>query len=405
MFYVGIDWAQVTKLHYAILNDDGHKIKVGSFERSLDGIDQVAEAVESIERDFENVKVGIDRKYDFVCEALFSKGLEVFPLSPHRTEAERQAYHPAGDKADGVDALLHANIVRKDGGHLQPYLPQKETDVVLRELLKARNSLVEKKKIFKQELKSFLSSYSPVLGNLVGDLSLDWHKELLWKWPLDQEFLHAHGNELNAFLQKNNMGGSTEKTLRKAKGTRSVYHSSQVAKSYRKMVKQKVEIIKSLEDEISGIEEDISDHVARHHDKEIISSLPTNSDNTQAAFCIAFDQEDQQPRSWSNYAAYFGMAPVTKSSGKNKSVIMRRAYDEIIHKALIDFADSTRRLKNCWAYDYYQKKRAAGKAHYETLRQLGLKWVKIMHAMWRNRTKYNENYISARHRQGQKSAA
>lgn len=405
MFYVGIDWAQVTRLHYAILNDNGDKIKVGSFERALDGIDQLAEAVKAIESDFENVQVGIDRKYDIVCETLFSKGLQVFPLSPHRTEAERKAYHPAGDKADGVDALLHANIVRKDCKQLQPYQPPLEADVVLRELLKARNSLVDKKKMFKQELKSVLSSYSPVLGNLVEDLSRNWQKELLWKWPLDQDFLGAHGNELNAFLQNSKLRSSTEKEIRKAKDSRSVRYSPQIAECYRKMIKQKVKLIESLEDEISGIEKNISERSEKHRNKEVMSSLPTDSDQTLAALCMAFDEKEKHRRNCFNYAAYFGVAPVTKSSGKNKTVIMRRAYDDIIHKALLDFADSTRRLKKCWAYDYYRKKRAAGKAHYETLRQLGLKWVKIMHAMWRRQTKYDENYVSARHRQSQKVAA
>ena len=405
MFYVGIDWAQTAKLHYAILNEDGDKIKAGNFEHTLEGIDEVAEVIESVESDFRKVVAGIDQKYDIVCDTLFYKGLQVLPLSPHRTNVERKAYHPAGDKNDGVDALLHANIIRKDWKHLHPYHPPKDRDVVLRELLKARNSLVDKKKMFKQELKSLLSSHSPLLGSLVGDLKCKWHKKLLRKWPLDQDFLDAHGNELNAFLQNNTLRSSAEEKIRKAKRSRSVRYRAKVAECYRMMIKQKVEIIESLEDEISRVDKEISECSEEHRNKEIISSLPTDSDQTQAAFCIAFDEIEQERWSWNNYAAYYGMAPVTKSSGKNMAVIMRRAYDRIIHKALLDFADSTRRLKNCWAYDYYWKKRKAGKAHYETLRQLGLKWVKIMHAMWRNQAKYDENYISVRHRQGQKSAA
>jgi len=405
MLYVGIDWAQATDLHYVILNEDGDKIKVGKFGRSFDGIDEITGAIEAIESDFSKVMVGIDHKYDIVCETLFSEGLQVLPLSPHRTNVERKAYHPAGDKADGVDALLHANIVRKDYKHLRPYQPPKEADVVLRELLKARNSLVDKKKMFKQELKSLLSSCSPVLGNLAGNLKCKWQKELLSRWPLDQDFLCAHGNELNAFLQNNSPRSSAEKEIREASRSRSVHYSPGVAESYRKMIKQKVQLIESLEDEISRIENEISDRSEEHRDKEIMSSLPTNSDQTQAALCIAFDEGEAELWNWKNYAAYFGAAPVTKSSGNNKAVIMRRAYDKIIHKALLDFADSTRRLKNCWAYEYYWKKRDAGKAHHETLRQLGLKWVKIVHAMWRNRTKYNENYMSVRHRQSQKLAA
>lgn len=403
--FIGVDWAQETMLQYVILNDDGYKIKEGSFERSLDGIDQLTEAIEDIETDFGKVRVGIDRKYDMVCQNLFAKGLQVFPLSPSRTKAERHAYHPAGDKGDGIDASLHANIVRKDWKHLQPYQPQEETDVVLRELLKARNSLVDKKKRAKQELKSLLSAYSPLLGNLVGDLSRKWQKELLKRWPLDQDFLGAHGNELNAFLKQNRLMSSTEEKVRNTKDSRSIEHSEEVADCYRMMIKQTVELIEKFEVEISRLDGKISARTRRHRSFEMFSSLPTESDPTVAAFCIAFEREVQKPWSWENHSAFMGLSPVTRASGKSKTVHMRRAYDRTLHKAFMDFADSTRRREDCWAYQYYKEKRAAGKGHYETLRQIGKKWVKIMHAMWRNRTKYDENYISIRHRQRQKLAA
>jgi len=405
MLNVGIDWAQATALQYVILSDDGDKIKDGSFERTLDGIDRFAETLETAESNPKEVRVGIDRKHDIVCEVLFSKGFKVYPLTPHSTDAARKAYHPAGNKDDKTDAMLHANMVRKDGKHLKPYRPQKETDVLLRELLSARNSLVDKKKMLKQELNSFLSSYAPVLGNLTGDLCLVWQKQLLKKWPLDQDFLGAHGNELNAFINKHKLGSSTVAKIRRQKRGRSVQHSRSVVQCHRMLIRQKVELIEACEKEISKLEQKISDQCEKHRDREIFSSLPTESDQTQAALCIAFDENEKEHRSWRNYASYFGTAPVTKSSGKNKRVKMRRAYDRIINKALMDLADSTSRLENCWACHYYRRKRAAGKGHYETLRQLALKWVKITHAMWRNRSKYDENYISTRFGQGQPQAA
>lgn len=402
---VGIDWAQETKLQYAILTDDGDTIKLGSFERTLDGIDQFVNDIESVESDPGNVRVGIDRKHDFVCQSLFSKGFQVFPLTPHKTDAARRAYHPAGDKGDEIDAMLHANIVRKDWKNLKLCHPQEDVDILLRELLSARHSLVDKKKRLKQELNSYLSSYAPLLNGLTGDLGCIWHKQLLKQWPLDQEFSSAHGNAINAFLKNHNLKSSTEKKIRKTAKKRSLQHSKEMADCHKMLILQKLELIELCEKEIARIEQKISDHYKKHRDSEIFSSLPTSSDQAKATLCIAFDENERERRDWRNYGSYCGVAPVTKSSGNNKRVNMRRAYDRIIHKGLLDFAASTSRLKNCWAYDYYWKKRAAGKGHYETLRQLALKWVKVTHAMWRNRSKYDENYISQRVRQKQKCAA
>ncbi|MFP4027752.1 MAG: hypothetical protein ACLFWL_08185 [Candidatus Brocadiia bacterium] len=61
--------------------------------------------------------------------------------------------------------------------------------------------------------------------------------------------------------------------------------------------------------------------------------------------------------------------------------------------------DSTRHKSDCWAHAYYLKKRSEGKSHYHTLRCLACRWMKILHAMWRNRSEYDEDFHRRRRRQ------
>ena len=46
--------------------------------------------------------------------------------------------------------------------------------------------------------------------------------------------------------------------------------------------------------------------------------------------------------------------------------------------------------KSVWAREYYDEKRALGKRHHEALRMVAHKWVKVIFAMRRDQTVYDE---------------
>jgi hypothetical protein len=49
-------------------------------------------------------------------------------------------------------------------------------------------------------------------------------------------------------------------------------------------------------------------------------------------------------------------------------------------------------LKNsAWAKSYYQRKRQEGKKVYHALRCLANLWLKVIFAMWKHKTMYDEN--------------
>jgi hypothetical protein len=89
-------------------------------------------------------------------------------------------------------------------------------------------------------------------------------------------------------------------------------------------------------------------------------------------------------------AARWGVAPITKASGRSRLVKYRRACDEYMRGALMYFAFNTAHRSDCWAQDYYRRKRAAGVTHYGALRCLAQRWLKILCRMWNDRAPYDE---------------
>jgi hypothetical protein len=79
-------------------------------------------------------------------------------------------------------------------------------------------------------------------------------------------------------------------------------------------------------------------------------------------------------------------------------VTFRRACKKPLRQALQLFAGCS--LKQCaWAKAHYQKQRDRGKRHHEALRIVANKWAKIIFAMWKHKTLYDEKrFLAARQR-------
>jgi len=82
-----------------------------------------------------------------------------------------------------------------------------------------------------------------------------------------------------------------------------------------------------------------------------------------------------------------GTAPVPFASGNYAKAHKRFACSKPLRNALQQFAWQSTQAE-AWARDYYRRKRAEGKTHSMALRALANVWVRIIYAMWVNKTSY-----------------
>src|SRR5229473_2230995 len=74
-------------------------------------------------------------------------------------------------------------------------------------------------------------------------------------------------------------------------------------------------------------------------------------------------------------------------SGNYAKAHKRFACLKPLRNALYQFARATTRQEG-WALDYYRRKRAEGKTHSMAVRALANVWVRIIYAMWVNKSCY-----------------
>lgn len=83
-----------------------------------------------------------------------------------------------------------------------------------------------------------------------------------------------------------------------------------------------------------------------------------------------------------------GVVPVTRASGKSRTVAFRFAANRRARLALTTFTDNSRHGSD-WAAKIYSDARARKKRHPHAVRILARAWLRVMWACWRDGTCYD----------------
>nr|WP_248843292.1 transposase [Streptomyces virginiae] len=88
------------------------------------------------------------------------------------------------------------------------------------------------------------------------------------------------------------------------------------------------------------------------------------------------------------FIAEVGVVPVTRASGKSRTVSFRFVTNRRARLALATFADNSRHGSD-WAAKIYNDARARRKRHPHAVRILARGWLRVMWACWRDGTCYD----------------
>ena len=134
-------------------------------------------------------------------------------------------------------------------------------------------------------------------------------------------------------------------------------------------------------------------------DRAIVLSLRGAGLRLAALMAAEFGEDRTRFGSARAAAADAGVAPVTRQSGKSHVVHFRRACCQPFREVLHQFAFCSLQW-NDWAWAYCQAKRRQGTPHAEALRCLAMIGLRILYAMWRDRTLYDAaRFLAASGRQ------
>lgn len=389
MIIVGIDWAR-SKHDLVLMDASGQVIQHLQIPHDAEGMQQIAATIAEHEPEPGDVRIAIEMHDGALLAWLVQQGYTVFGINPKSAQRARDRYRPAGGKDDASDAFILADMLRTDRGSLRPVQPGSDATVELRSLVELRASRVHERTALFHRLRARLEEWCPDLSRLCDDFTRIWQRRLLERYPLQQELHAVHGRTIHAFVRHHRLGSDTADRIKATRQARPMPVPEAMMASLRMDIAHLLAQIELLMQAIAELDKQIEQKLEEHPDAQVFDSLPVKGTNTIATLLAGFGENRENSPGHRRLAAAWGVAPLTIQSGKHRSVRRRHAADRTLSQSLMHFAFNTAFTVGCWASDFYQRKRAEGKAHYTALRCLAQRWLKILHRMWLDRVPYDE---------------
>ena len=148
-------------------------------------------------------------------------------------------------------------------------------------------------------------------------------------------------------------------------------------------------VITALNTQIKVMEGQVEAHFLQHPDAEIILSQPGLGPILGARVLGEFGDDPHRYASGKARKNYAATSPITRASGKRKTVMARYVHNDRLRDAL-DGQAFAALSASPGARAYYDRQRARGLSHRPALRQLANRLVGILHGCLKTRTLYDE---------------
>jgi transposase len=402
MWYIGLDWAD-THHDVEVMDQQGSRVGARRFAHNHEGLNAMKEFLLSIAPSPEQLACIIETNHGLLITFLLEAGIPVYPVNPKVANQLRKA---AGAKTDQIDAHLLAKLGRFESSELRRLEPDSPIVAELKTLTRDQDALVQMQTRLVNQLKACLKEYYPAALKLFGKLQQRSTLLFLQAYPTQEAVEAASLEEITATLRR---GKHTNPQPVAAKIFEQVHHPQLKASAM--MVRTKSLLMLSLVKQLLVVIEDIS-----HYDKEICALFLTHPDQSfwrslpragkRLAPRLLAEWGDDRSRyaDASSVQALAGTAPVPFQSGNFAKAHKRFACLKPLRNALYQFAwQSTK--KEAWALVYYQRKCAEGKTHSMAVRALANVWVRVIFAMWRNKTCYQTAVFEQAQQQHARRAA
>jgi hypothetical protein len=413
VLFVGNDWAEG---HHDVEVQDGAGRRLAT-ARLAEGVEGLAGLHELIGRFADpddpagagQVVVGIETDRGPWVAALVAAGYRVFAVNPLQVARYRERHSPSGAKSDAGDAHALADMVRIDAHQLRPVAGDSPLAEGIKVVARAHQTMVWERSRHMARLRSALREYFPAALTAyeeLADLAAPDVLELLTVAPDPKAAAGLSVARIEQALKRARRRDRAVKAarIRQLLGAPALGQPDELAGAYAATVTATAAVIATLNTQIKTLQGQVEAHFGRHPDVEIYRSQPGLGEILGARVLGEFGDSACRYRDAKARKNYAGTSPITRASGKRKSVQARYVHNDRLVDALTRQAFSAL-TASPGARAYYQALRARKIGHWAALRQLANRLTGILHGCLKTGRLYNEYTAWAHHTQDQQPAA
>ncbi len=387
-YFVGLDWGG-TEHAVCVVDESGREALRFSATHTADGLAELRRRLARLAAPAE-LPVAIERPSGLLVDTLLEAGHPVIPIHPNAVKAARPRYRMSGAKSDSGDAHLLADLLRTDGHRLAPLRPQSDAVRALRVLVRSRDDLVATRVQLANQLRALLDTFWPGAATIFADIDSPIALAFLRRYPTPASAERLGEKRLAAFLAAQSYSGrrSAVDLLARLRAAPVGHAGEAEAEACGQLAAALAASLEPLVAQIALLSARIAHAVAQLPEGRIVMSFPRAGTICAAQITAELGGVRERFPSAEALATEAGVAPVTRQSGKSRSVVFRWACNKRLRAAVTCFADNSRHASP-WAAALYQRARSRGCDHPHAIRILARAWLRVLWRAWHDGLAYD----------------
>jgi transposase/transposase IS116/IS110/IS902 family protein len=412
VLFLGDDWAD-DHHHVVAVDAEGRVLGRRLLPEGAEGIARFHDLVASCAGDQEEVDparvvVVIETERGPWVRALAATGYRVFPVNPKQAARHKEAVAVSAKKDDFFDAGALADMGRTRRHQLRELAADSDLAEAVKIAARAHQKLVWERTRHQLRMRSALREYFPAALIAYAPLTLAGRDalELLARAPGPAAAAKLTIAQITAALKRAGRRGNLPAraaAIQAALRAPQLAQPEVITEAHAAAVQAAAAVISVLNEQITVMEAKVEVLFLQHPEAGIYLSQPGLGVITGARALGEFGDAPGRYASAKDRKNYAGTSPLTRASGKQKTVHARWIRNKHLASALRAQALSAL-ITSPGARAYYDQLRAAGTGHEEALRRLASRQAGILHGCLKTGQHYNETTAWA-HRPATQHAA
>jgi transposase len=384
--FAGIDWGG-HEHQLCVVDSAGHKELELRVTHDVTGL---GELVRQLAKHGDRVPVAVERAEGLLVEHLQAHDYPVFPVSPRIAARARERYRVAPVKDDRFDAFVLADTLRHEHGHWRPLAVPSPLLAELRALTRDRDRLLETQQATEAQLRAILEAYHPAPARLFSSLDRQIALAFIADYPTPAVASRVRTTRMAGFLRRNGYTGRVPaQTLAERMRANLLSGSSGTVAGRAHSAKTFAHLLGAMNEALAEFDDAIASVVAEHPDAAIFASFPGVGPILTAVLLAEIGEDRRRYPTAQALLAESGLAPVTRSSGRSRSVRFRYAANRRLREAAMWWAFNSLKTSPWAAAAFRQARDERGHRYHRALRGLAARWMRVAWRCWQNNATYD----------------
>ncbi len=383
--FCGIDWAE-DHHDIALVDRDGNLLARRRISDDAAGLAALLELLAGHGDTAEDpIPVAIETPRGLLTACLRATGRKVYPVNPMAVARYRDRHSVAGRKSDHGDAVVLAGVLRTDAHAHRPLPADTELAQAIAVLARAQQDAVWARTGAHNKLRSHLREYYPgflaAFAAARGGIMRPGARAVLAAAPTPAAAARLALAQLRALLKKAGRSRGIDAGAQRLRDALRTGQMRQLPLVEDAMGRQALALPRQLEAACASaddLEQAATESFSQHPDAGIITSFPGIGTLTGARVLAEIGDDRSRFKDARGLKACAGSAPVTRASGKSRSVTHRRVKNNRLAAAGYTWAFAAL-TASPGARAHYDRRKDAGDRHGAAQRNLFNRLLGCLH--------------------------